>query len=307
MINVFNYNAGKGDCLRIRYDGISGDFHNVIIDSGVTHFGAKFASICREIEKNRECIDVMIISHVDTDHLGGLLYNLRTGVNLPIREVWMNHGKCIDGNVLLSVRQNDELFTRLCKQGIAVKPATKGCNYELDGAIFRVLWPDEDALYEVASSKRENILFGRKSDYGCSFSELMDMPIKGRDKSINNRASVIMEMEYQGAKLLFTGDAWGDDILRVAEERYNLIKIPHHGSVKNLSENWGSQVKCCEYMICTDGVMHPDKQTIAKLLKWYGEICIYNSTEWQTKMLLEEDMEFVKNVHFEKREYVWKT
>lgn len=307
MLSVFNYNAGKGDCIRIRYEGTSGVFHNIMIDSGVICFGKEFASICEEIETTGERIDALVISHVDTDHLGGLLYNLRNRVQLPGWEVWMNHGECIDGNVLLSVRQNDELFTRLQKQETQVKSAIKGNIYELDGAVFRILWPNEEVLHELFAYKQENVLLGRKSDYGYSFSELMNMPIKEKDTSINNHASVIMEMEYRGAKLLFTGDAWAEDILRVAGGSYAMIKLPHHGSVRNLSERWGEQMKCNDYMICTDGVMHPDKQTVAKLMKWYGEIRVYSSTEWHTKMILDEDVDISKRVQFKKGEYVWRT
>lgn len=307
MISVFNYNAGKGDCIRIRYKGKTEAFHNIIIDSGVTHFGTQFANICNEIVAKGESIDVAIISHVDIDHLGGMLYNLRNGVRLPIREVWMNHGKCIDKNILLSVKQNDEVFTRLQKLRIPVKSVIKGKIYELDGAVFRILWPSEDILYQLVGNKQKNISLGRKSDYGYSFSELMDMPIKGKDTSINNRASVIFEIQYRDAKLLFTGDAWAEDILREAGKTYDLIKLSHHGSVKNLSEKWGNQIKCNEYMICTDGVTHPDKQTIAKLIKWYGKVRIYNSIEWQTKMMIDKDINISKKIDFEKGEYIWET
>ena len=194
MISVFNYNAGKGDCIRIRYKGISGNYHNIIIDSGVVSFGTKYADIARELESMGECIDVAVISHVDNDHLGGLLYNLRSGVHLPIKEVWMNHGNYINRNVLLSVRQNDELFTRLQNQSISVKSVTKGNVYELDGAIFRILWPNDTALQEMFRSRQADVLLSRKSDYGYSFSELMDTPIKKQDSSRNNRASVIMKL-----------------------------------------------------------------------------------------------------------------
>lgn len=40
-------------------------------------FGTKYADIARELESMGECIDVAVISHVDNDHLGGLLCNLR--------------------------------------------------------------------------------------------------------------------------------------------------------------------------------------------------------------------------------------
>ena len=79
MLQIFNYNAGKGDCLRLRYTGASGISHNILIDSGVIRFGLEFEAICKQIVENYEKIDVMILSHVDTDHLGGILWDARRG------------------------------------------------------------------------------------------------------------------------------------------------------------------------------------------------------------------------------------
>ena len=151
MLQIFNYNAGKGDCLRLRYTGASGISHNILIDSGVMRFGLEFEAICKQIVANYEKIDVMIISHVDTDHLGGLLYNLRNKTKLNIEEVWMNHGKLMGKNTDLSVRQNDEVYTALKEQGITIKPALAGMTYDLDGATFRILWPNEETLNKKGS------------------------------------------------------------------------------------------------------------------------------------------------------------
>lgn len=306
MLQVFNYNAGKGDCIRIRYTGISGISHNILIDSGVIRFGLKFESICQDILKEHEKIDVMIISHVDTDHLGGMLYNLRNRTKLCVNEVWMNHGRLMGKNTDLSIRQNDELYTKLKEQNIPVKAATTGMIYELDGAVFRILWPDEEILYQLYEGATGNVLLGNRSDYGYSFEELMELKIKGKDTSLNNRASLIMEVGYEGQKLLFTGDAWSEDILRVVgNNRYDFIKLPHHGSVRNISEEWCGRIVCKKYMICTDGISHPDKQTIAKLLKWNDEITVYGSTEWWERMATAGDEEMLKKIHFEKGEYTW--
>lgn len=139
MLQIFNYNAGKGDCLRLRYTGLTGTPHNILIDSGVMRFGLEFEAICKQIVANHEKIDVMILSHVDTDHLGGLLYNLRNKIKLSIEEVWMNHGNLMGKNTELSVKQNDEVYTALKEQGITIKLALAGMRYDLDGAVFRIL------------------------------------------------------------------------------------------------------------------------------------------------------------------------
>ena len=307
MLQIFNYNAGKGDCLRLRYTGLTGIPHNILIDSGVMRFGLEFEAICKQIVANYEKIDVMIISHVDTDHLGGLLYNLRNKTKLNIEEVWMNHGKLMGKNTDLSVRQNDEVYTALREQGITIKPALAGMTYDLDGATFRILWPNEETLYRLFPKAFGNVPLGRQSDYGYSLEELMNLPIKGKDASPSNRASIIMEVEYKGQKLLFTGDAWAEDILEVAGNKsYDFMKLSHHGSVRNLSEEWCGRIRCQTYMICTNGISHPDKQTIAKLLKWNDEITIYGSTDWWTGMLTIEDKLKMEKIHFERGEYLWK-
>ena len=192
-----------------------------------------------------------------------ILYNLRNKTKLNIEEVWMNHGKLMGKNTDLSVRQNDEVYTALKEQGITIKPALAGMTYDLDGAVFRILWPNEETLYRLFPKAFGNVPLGKQSDYGYSLEELMNLPIKGKDASPSNRASIIMEVEYKGQKLLFTGDAWAEDILEVAGNKsYDFMKLSHHGSVRNLSEEWCGRIRCQTYMICTVGKKQ-FKETIA--------------------------------------------
>lgn len=305
MLQIFNYTAGKGDCIRLRYMGKSGMIRNVIIDTGVIRFASHFYSICSEISDAGEQVDVLILTHVDDDHIGGLLGNLRQKKQLPIKDVWMNHGSMIAGNVDLSVKQNDEVYTRLIQSNIPVRTAIKGNRYELDGASFHILWPAKEVL-SSALNRQKDVLLGRVSDYGFSIEELMDMPIKHKDASLSNHASIVFEFEYNTVRYLFTGDAWAEDIISNIENgNYDLVKLPHHGSVRNLSEKWSGKIQCKNFMICTDGIMHPDKQTIAKLLKWYGEIHVYGSVSWWNRFMTESEMG--DKVHFvEGEKILWK-
>lgn len=296
-MQLFNYNAGAGDCIRLRFDN-----HNVIIDSGVLRFGQKFRTICDEIRLSDEGIDALILTHVDVDHIGGLLYNLRLSKDLPIREVWMNHGKSIKGNVDLSVRQNDEVYSWLVKNHIPVFPVIAGMERNVGGATFRILAPD-DSIFSEFHQKCHTTLLRTQSDYGYSIDELKDKPIRNKDISLNNRASVVFELIYDGTKMLFTGDAWGEDIWERADSSYDLIKLPHHGSVRNISEDW-CRIKCRNFMICTNGLQHPDKQTIAKLIKWNEKAKFYGSNGWWKKMLTEDDEKY-KDYFEEGEEVSW--
>lgn len=280
MLEIYAYNAGKGDCIRIRF----AEHHNIFIDTGVMGFADGFKSLCDEITRGDEKLEALILTHVDDDHIGGILGNLRrNSYNCPFGEVWMNHHSSYSvGDRQLSVRQNNEVYARLVKLGTNVHPMTKGFVREMAGATIEALWPEStttDPLQVQQPIVRTDTPLSRHSDYRYSLANLADMPLTKRDTSLNNKNSIIFTFSFENRKLLFTGDAWAEDVVK-AKGKYDLIKLPHHGSVRNISEEYKTAFKCSDFLICTDGEAHPDKQTIARLEKWYGEIKVYSPSAW---------------------------
>lgn len=102
MLEVYAYKAGKGDCIRVRF----ADTHNIFIDTGVIGFASKFKDICNEIIVGGETLDALILTHVDDDHIGGILANLRDrSYKVLFNEVWMNHeDSVLAGDAMLSTR-----------------------------------------------------------------------------------------------------------------------------------------------------------------------------------------------------------
>ena len=276
MLEVYAYNAGKGDCIRLRF----GETHNVFIDTGVTRFASSFRNLCNQIKQTGETLDVLALSHVDDDHIGGVLSCLRSRTyRCPFDEVWMNHsGNSSAGDRTLSAQQNDEVYARLKAQGIKVVPTYTGDYREIAGATIETFWPETTNENAYCQQYKEMQL-ARHSDYHFSLSALAEMPLPAHDTSHNNRQSIVFAFTYENHRLLFTGDAWAEDVVK-AKESYDLVKLPHHGSAGNISEAYQSNIQSSNFLICTDGVSHPDKQTIAKLEKWYGEINIYSPSAW---------------------------
>lgn len=174
-------------------------------------------------------------------------------------------GKASFGDRTLSVQQNDEVYARLLNRGINVKPMYKDTRNELAGAKICVFWPDENILEDYDGRCVERNL-ARHADYGLSLSDLANKLLPIQDASINNKKSVVFSFEFENRKLLFTGDAWAENVIS-AQGVYDLVKIPHHGSARNISELYRESIHASNFLICTDGVSHPDKQTIAKLEK----------------------------------------
>lgn len=99
--------------------------------------------------------------------------------------------------------------------------------------------------------------------------------------------------EHAGIRNLFCGDAWAENI---PGGKYDLVKLPHHGSIRNISDALLSRIQADTFLICADGTSHPNKQTIAKLLQQYGNISIYsNYSWWMNGFLMTDDMKYIKN------------
>lgn len=285
MLEVYAYNAGKGDCIRLHF----ADTHNIFIDSGVTRFAPTFDRLCAQIEQEGETLDALILTHVDDDHIGGILSCLRrSAYRCPFSEVWMNHsGSALCGDRNLSIQQNDEVYARLKKQGVRVLTAYQGNCREFNGAKIEVFSP-KIITSDIKYHHDREVQLARHRDYQVPLSELAILPLPTHDTSKSNKQSIVFTFTFDNCKLLFTGDAWAEDVLK-AQGSYDLVKLSHHGSARNISEDYPRSIQSAKFLVCTDGVKHPDKQTIAKLEMWYGKIDIYSPFAWWGNGYFTED------------------
>lgn len=101
----------------------------------------------------------------------------------------------------------------------------------------------------------------------------------GCDASPANGSSIALLAEFDDTSCLFAGDAYagvlaeGIDALRGAGStkplRLDLFKLPHHGSMANMTEDLLSKIDCKNFMISTSGAKfrHPHAQTIDLLVE----------------------------------------
>ena len=305
MNEVYSYNAGKGDCIRLRF----GNGRNIIIDTGVTRFSASFQSICERILSISETLDLLILTHVDDDHIGGILSLLRSGWRCPFKEVRMNRADTAGStNAQLSTRQNNEVVKRLLQQNVKIQPMLAGDVFNIDGAVITTISP----VVIVQDIARINTPLAYRKDYGVQLAKLAAEPIARTDHSINNKNSIVFIFEYEGKSFLFTGDAWAEDIvdgLGDSIHHFDLVKLPHHGAVGNISESFKANIDCRNFLICTDGLMHPDKQTIAKLAAWYGRVNIFSTSDWWSRGFFtsDDDIANINLIHKEDLVFEWGT
>jgi glyoxylase-like metal-dependent hydrolase (beta-lactamase superfamily II) len=97
------------------------------------------------------------------------------------------------------------------------------------------------------------------------------------DQSIPNRSSIMFVAEYDERTVLLTGDGRGSDLVRGLIRRYpkvkdgvfhvNVLKVPHHGSARNVSRQFFSQITADTYVFSADGTNgNPDLPTLGWLV-----------------------------------------
>ena len=170
-----------------------------------------------------------------------------------------------------------------------------------DGALFEILSPTEEDL--AAAMQRmicAEIPLAIHRDWAMTLKKLEEKKLPMPDASIANRASIVIKLTYRKIKMLFCGDAPAAAILKglqnTQESAFDLVKLPHHGSSRNISEELLQMIEARNYLLCADGTAHPNKQTIAKLLKYQESVTIYsNYAWWENGFFCLEDYEILEN------------
>lgn len=274
--------SGKGECIHLSFGN-----YNLIIDSGPALAAGAFRKLCESIMTNGESINTLIITHYDGDHIGGIIKVGDTGFH----SIYFNAYDGIIENENLTAEQNQRLFHML-PSAIVHSSIVAGDMIEIGDAIITVHAPTNAALSRAKKlMKEEDKLLGVISDWCFSLDELMERPYPSQDKSISNQASIVFTFEFGSCKFLFTGDAWNDSI---PGGKYDLVKLPHHGSARNITDEMIKRLDTNTFLICADGTSHPNKQTIAKLLRLKDKITIYSNYDWWMKGFLKaEDVKYI--------------
>ena len=289
QITIATIRSGKGDCVHLRFVGDSGMPHNIVIDSGPTSAAGAFRSLVASIVSTGESLDALLITHYDDDHIGGILKIGDPG----FENIYFNAYDGAEPTGNLSAAQNQRLFHVLPTAKVH-NSVLAGDIIEFDGAKISIYAPTELMLAGAMQKMKEaDVPLAAVNDWSCSLNELMGRAYPFSDTSISNRASIVFIFEYDSRSFLFCGDAWAENI---PGGEYDLVKLPHHGSCRNISDALLSRLKADRFLICADGTSHPSKQTIAKIIQKYGQVTVYsNYSWWMNGFFLREDMKFIQS------------
>ena len=317
--------ARKGDCLILHY-GTKAKPGLVLIDGGPAQvYGPQLKPRLGEIRKAQRLaesepltVDLLMVSHIDDDHINGILELTHELVDakaarrpLPIKVLnfWHNtFDDIIAGNpdelvasikasfgpaslagepntegldphtakVLASVGQGLRLRDDARALGLRInsefggkliKASTRRPKDLPGGLKLTVAGPMEDELLALQKAHAAFLEKAKKNKEAvASFT----------DSSVANLSSIVVLAEANGKRMLLTGDARGDKILLGLEKigllrpggkmEVDVLKMPHHGSDRNMEKIFLERVVADHYVFSGDGEHgNPERKTFEML------------------------------------------
>lgn len=287
------FQALHGDCLLLSYKGDNAaPSHNILIDAGfASTFHRTLKSALVQIREVGENIDLLIVTHVDNDHITGFIpMFLEFGVN-DIKSVWFNASPerfefpSPEGQI--GVAEGVQVRDYLLKMDkISFDRIHTPQVHNIHGAQIRILSPlmtDLDKfrlkwkVFEDKVAQKANQIAPRLSDKKVSIQELLERK-STLDNSLSNRTSISFLFAFNGKTLLLSSDAHPDVIESSlttlgystgAPVNLALMQVAHHGSRFNITSSLLGLIRCNHYLISTNGgnpYLFPHKETLARIV-----------------------------------------
>lgn len=300
--------AREGDCILIIY-GEADRPCRVMVDGGrLATYSAVRERFSRLPDAERT-FELLIVSHVDRDHIEGVLAMLEDpDPPVGFKDIWFNgydHLRDPDVETFGAV-QGERLTVALQRHldrwnaafgGRSVEKRSGQNQITLDGGLeITLLSPDRkklEAMVPVWKKECEEAglipgMAARRPALPDDLERMGSIDINqlaGQafvpDRAEANGTSIAILARYEEQQVLLTADSHADLLIESLRPlatahgdrlRLDALKVPHHGSQHNLSTELLELVSCPRFLISTNGAYfgHPDAAAIARVIKHGG-------------------------------------
>lgn len=299
MFTIDFYPATYGDCIWITY-GTADARHHILVDGGTAGTKALIAIKLIELEKSGEKLELVVVSHVDRDHIEGILGVFKQyGGVYNTTDFWFNAWKHLEkyGDYeSFGAEQGETLSAFIEATGtpwnvafggeavvvpdggsLPVKDLSGGMRltllspYPRHLAALKKVWLKEILEAGLLPGQAEVELPdpGKWEKFGAGMPDvpsLSKIPFD-EDESAANGSSIAFLMEFDNKRVLLAADAHpgtiSESLQRYGPGKINLdlFKLSHHGSKGNTSPDLFKMAPATRYAISTSGTRWPHPST----------------------------------------------
>ncbi len=288
--------AFHGDCILIKtYDSNNDEF--IILVDGGTAQTFKY-TLKAELEAIKH-INLLVLTHIDSDHIAGLISLFKSSLidSIAIDEIWMNHPELVEVNTdeLISTKQGDSLkeLILLKKPDVKLREITTADKSIVkDGIEFKILSPTpqiKEELYrqwrlsDLPKTDTDNVNISSQKEIHSNSLEDLGKISFSPDKNINgdifNSSSISFVLKCIDISILLLADSRSEIITESLRQNcfsesnpleVDYVKVSHHGSLNNTSQEQLGLIKSNNFIISTNGGTsdhkHPSRETIARIV-----------------------------------------
>lgn len=315
------HKAEHGDSIHIRFLDASETSRNILIDGGpfATYESASpraagdLKRCVARIREKGEAFDLLVLSHVDQDHVGGLIkwFERDADAFSLIKEIWFNSGRLISeyfkepvkadrvltflppsGSTDTSIDDGVAFEDHIEKKGIWKRQIFKqGLEpVELHGVTLTLLSPDDLGLKALEKTwsieAPASMTSGRGDDYRMSLADHIARDKFKNDGSVPNQSSIAFVLTWKNKNFLYLADAHPKPVISALRElgytsdnklKAELVKLAHHGSAGNTNEGLLDLIDCRSFVISSNGAIFdlPDKQCLARIIHKVPDCRLY--------------------------------
>lgn len=306
--------AEFGDCLILEY-GTADAPRYMLIDGGPEDiFADHLSSELQRIQSAGGKLDLVVLSHVDKDHILGLLdwtaemKATAKADRIAVGGLWHNaFSQTIDPTNEIATRvrtaaTNSGVLGVMSAVNATLLGIGEGSRLRADAAVLQLAVNDGFGKKLVSlDTSPADLTFGNVKvtvvgPTQANLDALRDAWLKwlakheeaialGKpqvaamaDQSVPNLSSIQLYVEADGKTMLLTGDGRGDHLLQGLEAaglldedgniEIDLLKVPHHGSDRNVNRKFFERVRAKKYVMSANGKNdNPDLMT----MRWIAD------------------------------------
>ncbi len=314
MLKLNVVQAEYGDCLVLRY-GSEAQPGYLLVDGGPSEtYPHHLKPVLEQIGSSGGCLDLMVLSHVDNDHIIGLLEMMADMAKrreksqpelLPVRGLWHNSfERTMGGNrglvarmdsglagagasfanaaaVTFGISEGNKLLTAARQLNIPINPHTGGGTITTEALPKPVvlqdlkIWVLGPTPQNLAQLQEKWLAWLDTYQKRAPFASGVEA--EKLDRSVPNLSSIMLLAQSGRRKILLTGDATSDDVLEGLKTlklmpksgvfKVDVLKLPHHGSARNVRKAFFNSVQAKIYVISANGRDgNPDLATLIWLV-----------------------------------------